>query len=453
MRDEANGAYRFTDIVGEPMRRLPPLRGCENIPLVSIKEATRPLIPHVPEIEHMMHTIEGNNMKPEHDLTIDESAAIALYSLEWSPRKNSFYIILNNVLRHSERDALLPPWFKFLKLLLIALSKLPSTGRRAVYRGVKLNLREHYKRDTHIVWRGFSSCTTAVDVLRAEEFFGKTGTRTLFASECDTGREIRQHSFYPNEEEILLLPGRELQVVALLDMGHQVTMIQLTETVPQFPNIAAITASSPSATISKTTTTATPKAAASSSSVVPKSAPRPKLPVKQVKVSYRRKNITDADIQRIIKEAIIRHQCTGLDLHDNEITRDGAAMLGKVLRNNMTLNTVDLSRNEIGDKGAQHLANALQPRLIKTDPFTACLLTTLTILDLRYNQIGDRGAQHLANALQHNTVIIILYSTISFNQLYVLSQTLTTLDLSGNEIGDELLDCVAELIERNERQK
>ncbi|CAF4764359.1 unnamed protein product, partial [Rotaria magnacalcarata] len=66
-------------------------------------------------------------------------------------------------------------------------------------------------------------------------------------------------------------------------MGHQVTMIQLTETVPQFPNIAAITASSPSATISKTTTTATPKAAASSSSVVPKSAPRPKPPVKQVK--------------------------------------------------------------------------------------------------------------------------------------------------------------------------
>ncbi|CAF2125841.1 unnamed protein product [Rotaria magnacalcarata] len=335
MRDEANGAYRFTDIVGEPMRRLPPLRGCENIPLVSIKEATRPLIPHVPEIEHMMHTIEGNNMKPEHDLTIDESAAIALYSLEWSPRKNSFYIILNNVLRHSERDALLPPWFKFLKLLLIALSKLPSTGRRAVYRGVKLNLHEHYKRDTHIVWRGFSSCTTTADVLRAEEFFGKTGTRTLFAIECGTGREIRQHLFYPNEEEILLLPGRELRVVALLDMGHQVTMIQLTETVPQFPNIAAITASSPSATISKTTTTTTPKAAASSSSVVPKSAPRPKPPVKQVKVSYRRKNITDADIQRIIKEAIIRHQCTGLDLHDNEITRDGAAMLGKVLRNNM----------------------------------------------------------------------------------------------------------------------
>ncbi|CAM4858454.1 unnamed protein product [Rotaria socialis] len=337
MGDGANGVYRFSDIAGEPMRRLPPIRGYENAPLVSIKEATQPLIPHVPEIEHMIHTIEGNNKKPEHDLTTDESAAIALYSLEWSPRKNSFYIILNNVLRHSKRDALLPPWFKFFKLLLIALSKLPSTGRRTVYREMELDLREHYKRGARIVWRGFSSCTTAADVLEAEKFFGKTDTRNLFAIECDTEKEISQHSFYPNEEEILLLPGRELQVVALFDMDHQVTMIQLKETVPQFPNIAAITASSPSATISNTTTTATPKAAASSSSssIVPKSVPQSKPPVKQVKVSYRKKNITDADIQRIIEEEIIQQQCTELDLHDKEITHHGAAMLAKALRNNI----------------------------------------------------------------------------------------------------------------------
>ncbi|CAF3246722.1 unnamed protein product [Rotaria socialis] len=120
-------------------------------------------------------------------------------------------------------------------------------------------------------------------------------------------------------------------------MDHQVTMIQLKETVPQFPNIAAITASSPSATISNTTTTATPKAAASSSSssIVPKSVPQSKPPVKQVKVSYRKKNITDADIQRIIEEEIIQQQCTELDLHDKEITHHGAAMLAKALRNNI----------------------------------------------------------------------------------------------------------------------
>ncbi|CAM4849062.1 unnamed protein product, partial [Rotaria magnacalcarata] len=47
--------------------------------------------------------------------------------------------------------------------------------------------------------------------------------------------------------------------------------------------------------------------------------------------------------------------------------------------------------------------------------------------------IGDKGAQHLADALQHNT-------------------TLTALDLSGNEIGDELLECVTELIERNKKR-
>ncbi|CAF5060890.1 unnamed protein product, partial [Rotaria sp. Silwood1] len=53
MGDESNGAYRFSDVAGEPIRRLPPLRGYENMPVVSLEEATQSLIPHVPEIEHM----------------------------------------------------------------------------------------------------------------------------------------------------------------------------------------------------------------------------------------------------------------------------------------------------------------------------------------------------------------------------------------------------------------
>src|SRR3984957_5455407 len=38
---------------------------------------------------------------------------------------------------------------------------------------------------------------------------------------------------------------------------------------------------------------------------------------------------------------------------------------------------------------------------------------TLTTLDLRWNQIGEQGAQHLANALHNNTVNHFLYSSIS----------------------------------------
>ncbi|CAF4740183.1 unnamed protein product [Rotaria sp. Silwood1] len=332
MGDESNGAYRFSDVAGEPIRRLPPLRGYENMPVVSLEEATQSLIPHVPEIEHMVDTILGNNIQSHNGLSADQSASIALYSMEWSPRKNSFYIILNDMLRNSKREALLPPWFRFLKLFLTALSKLPSTGHRIIYRGVKLDLREHYKKGARIVWWGFSSCTTAVEVLEEEEFFGKNGTRTLFAIECDTGKDIRQHSFYPNEEEILLLPGTEFEVISSADMGNRFSMIQLKEVVPKFPHIASVASSISSTTTGAAAVTTKPVAAAAATE--PKPSPKLKPPVQPVKVSYQSQNITDADIQRIIKEAIVQQQCTELDLSWNKITHEGATILAKELRNN-----------------------------------------------------------------------------------------------------------------------
>ncbi|CAF4449812.1 unnamed protein product [Rotaria sp. Silwood2] len=340
MADGSRDAYRFSDVDGEPMRRLPPLRGFENMPLVSLEQATQPLIPYVPEIEHMVYIIQGNNIQSHDGLTVDESSSIALYSMEWSPRKNSFYIILNDTLRNSNREALLPSWNKFLRLFLTALSKLPSFGHRTIYRGIKLDLGQKYKEGARIVWWGFSSCTKTVGVLENDAFFGKSGTRTLFAIECDTGKDIRQHSFYQNEDEILLLPGREFEVVSSMDMGHQLTMIQLKEVAPRFPNIASVTSSEPSTITTTGTAAATAKpvvaVAAAAAAVVPKPAPKPKPPVQPVEVSYRDKNITDADIPRVIKEAIVQQQCTKLDLFKNQITHEGAALLAKALRNNTT---------------------------------------------------------------------------------------------------------------------
>ncbi|CAF1166408.1 unnamed protein product [Adineta steineri] len=339
MTDESSHTYRFSDIAGESNRRLPPIRGFENMPLVSLEESIQPLIPYVPEIDHMVHIVRGNIIELKHDLTIDESASIALYSLEWSPQQKSFYIILNETLRGTNRATLLPPWFKFLKLFLTGLSKLPLTGRRNIYRGVKLDLRKQYTQGTKIVWWGFSSCTSSIEVLKNEEFFGKTGTRTLFSIECDNGKDIRQHSFYQTEDEILLLPGQEFEVHSSLDMGNNLTMIQLKEITPRFPNIASITTSKSSATTTTTmTTTTTPVSTAATLSVVPKPVPKPKPHIESRKIPYERQEITDTDIQRIINEALIQQQCTELDLSHNKITHEGAAVLAKALRTN-TINS------------------------------------------------------------------------------------------------------------------
>ncbi|CAF4189089.1 unnamed protein product [Rotaria sordida] len=306
------------------------------MPLVSLEEATQPLIPHVPEIEHMVYIVQGNNIKPQDDLTVDESSSIALYSMEWTPRKNSFYIFLNETLRNANREEMLPPWFKFLKLLLTALSKLPPTGPRTIYRGVKLDLRQKYKEGMRIVWWGFSSCTTTVEVLENDACFGKSGTRTLFAIECDTGKNICHCSFYEKKDEILLLPGREFEVVSSMDMGHQMSMIQLKEVEPRFPNIASLTLSKSPKSIVTKTTDRNPKPAAAAAA--PKAASQPKPPVEPVKISYESKNITDADIKRIIQEAIVQQQCTELNLSNNKITHEGAAILAKELRNNTVTN-------------------------------------------------------------------------------------------------------------------
>ena len=171
-------------------------------------------------------------------LTLDQSASIMLYSLEWSPKKESFYHFLNNVLRTADRDYL-KPWFLYLKLLISSLSKLPCT-LRTVYRGVKEDLHASYPHGSIFVWWGFSSCTTSIGVLQKEQFLGKTGIRTMFHIECHSGRDIRQHSFFPTEYEVLLLTARQFQVIAFLDSGNGLHIIQLKEIDPPFPLLALV---------------------------------------------------------------------------------------------------------------------------------------------------------------------------------------------------------------------
>ena len=207
-------------------------------------------------------------------------------------------------------------------------------GRRTIFRGVKLDLQSKYKRGERIVWWGFSSCTSSVEVLENERFAGKTGKRTVFAIECDSGKNILQHSFYKDEDEILLLPGSEFEVIGLYNMGSNLHMIQLKETVPEFPNLAAITVSTPS----KTSTRAATAATLSSSSVGLKPVPKTKPTTPYLQISYQSKKITDSDISRVIKEALIQQQCTELDLSQNKITHDGAAILSRALRDNTVRN-------------------------------------------------------------------------------------------------------------------
>ena len=171
----------------------------------------------------MVETALDNSRKPTDGLTVNESAAIHLYTMQWEEPNVSLYTKLNSILR-SERRESLRLWFPYLKLVLTALFKLPPL-RSTVWRGVRGNLSDQYD-DDH-VWWGFSSCTENMQTM--EEFVGKSGVRTVFNIECTNGKAIRAHSFYKKESEILLMPGTYLRVVSKWSPAKDLYMIHLRE--------------------------------------------------------------------------------------------------------------------------------------------------------------------------------------------------------------------------------
>jgi hypothetical protein len=238
--DESKHVLRFSDFTVNPQRMLPPIQGFEKMPLVSLEQAVDPLTSLVPEVERMAWTVKQSHFTGEHGLTDDESASILLYTLEWEPQNKSFYIILNNTLQTANRQ-LLRPWFLYLRLIITALTKLPSDSNyRTIHRGVKLDLSAQYPKGSTVTWWGFSSCTAKIEVLSNDQFLGRSGTRTLFNIECQSAKDIKQFSFYPEEEEVLLPPARTFQVVGCLNQNNGLHIIHLKEIQPKFPLINSV---------------------------------------------------------------------------------------------------------------------------------------------------------------------------------------------------------------------
>jgi hypothetical protein len=216
---------RLTDVQFEPGKFLSPIEGYEKVPLVSLEQAIQSLLSIVPDIERRAFIALQRCQNPVDMLNKNESAAIFLYTMEWA---NSVYLLLNKALTEEDRNHLLP-WFSYLKLLLTALFKLPST-KCTVWRGVKgLNLTPEYPKNQDIVWWRFSSSTTTVEVLESGKFLGQHGLRTLFNIECLNGKVIKDHSNYQQENEVLLLPGTQFTVTSHLDAGNGLHIIHLKE--------------------------------------------------------------------------------------------------------------------------------------------------------------------------------------------------------------------------------
>ncbi|CAF1185276.1 unnamed protein product [Adineta steineri] len=200
---------RFTDIELEN-KRLPACFGYLTWKLLSLEDAMKEIQGFLEEINRFVKLAKKYCTYPnDHNLTKDESAAIYIYTMEMS-HDSSVYRILNQTLRAEDRSKVLP-WFGYLKLLDSATSKLPKF-RGTIFRGINKDVTKSFKKNQKITWWSISSCSTSVDVISS--FISKSSSSTLFHIKCLNGKSISSFTCYPNENEVILMPGTIFEVVS-----------------------------------------------------------------------------------------------------------------------------------------------------------------------------------------------------------------------------------------------
>ena len=210
-----------------------PIMGYADEPLLPLLEACAPLSDIIYNILfYAQAALNETSEKPADGLTIDESAAIRLYTVQWDKSYRSLYIMLNHILINEDRDKL-RPYFKYLKLFLTALVKIPCVPRLTIWRGVTKNLSADHSPNTSITWWRFSSCTTELPVLKSNVYLGNSGDRTLFSVDAINARKIDAHSHFVEESEVLLLPGTRMIVQSQVSPASDLHIIHLKQVVPQ----------------------------------------------------------------------------------------------------------------------------------------------------------------------------------------------------------------------------
>lgn len=193
---------RFTNIITSNSQEADGslIYGYQHLPIVTLEEAIEKIVPLVPGIVEYVSEAKKNCDRNTTLLTWNESAAIYLYSMSIP-----FFSHLNIALRAKSKYEL-KRWFPFLKLLITALEKLSPT-KATLWRGVNYDdTLTFIDNDTHIWW-GVTSCS--MNPKTVQPFLGETGT--LFVIDAISGKDISTFSAFPDEQEVILMPGTRLR--------------------------------------------------------------------------------------------------------------------------------------------------------------------------------------------------------------------------------------------------
>ncbi|CAF0796619.1 unnamed protein product [Adineta steineri] len=197
---------RFSDIDCS-FKRLTPVYGFLSEELVSIEKALEPIESQIANLPYYIKIAEKYCHYPsEHGLTLDESASIYIYTMEWG--KQTLYRVLNKTLRNENRH-LCKIWFPYLKLFDTALNKLP-TVKEIVWRGITEDIGKNFLENQIIIWWSVNSCSSKVSVIKG--FLGNKKNSTTFLIEVLNGKKVSGYTEHESEHEIILRMGTEFRV-------------------------------------------------------------------------------------------------------------------------------------------------------------------------------------------------------------------------------------------------
>ena len=212
---------RFTYDDYQPTR-LSPIYKYRTYPLLSLRRALKPILFQIHQLNEYIKIAERQCHYPsEHDLDLNESACIYLYTMDWG--EESLYRVFNRALRAEDQLAI-EPWYDYIKLFDTALRKLPNL-RRSLWRGVDQDISGNYREGVSVTWWSFSSCSTSES--RIEQFLGSVST--LFMIDAKNGKDISAYSSLPNEKEVILGLGTRLKPVSASLNRPPLNIVQLVE--------------------------------------------------------------------------------------------------------------------------------------------------------------------------------------------------------------------------------
>ncbi|CAF1084889.1 unnamed protein product [Didymodactylos carnosus] len=451
---------RYFDIKNEPITLTSPVEGYQHLPLQSLEIACQSIEHLIPDIQRRVWIAKENccDRETSSDLSQDEQGAIRLYTMEWEPNDQCLYALLNNTLRIEDRQKL-KPWFSYLKLILTALFKLPSV-HATVWRGVKADLSNEYVKDHIYTWYGFSSTTESLSVLESEQFLGKSGIRTLFSIECKNGKIIKPYSHFKAEDEILLLPATQFQVISKTGLGNDLNIIHLKEVKPKYSLLESPFDKLRDSKAKGGKTEQKQKSLRTISDVINnESQSYQNNQLKEYLIENRTntrinlsgKQLTDNDMKIVANELQQNEACIQLNLNKNnsKITIIGLQYLFDTLKSNTVLQELWLAHNNLSDQGAKSIAQLL------SKPNCA-----ITVLDFSGNLVTDEGVKSLSGMLRMNQTLISLHlddNKITDRGMKLLTNALKTnstsrlelLWLQRNEISDNSIDSIIEVMGKN----